>query len=92
MMRNPSNRSRIVAPFNSTPAGSFYADPVDHGGWVANVAPEHRAQWGREGAVMIRAQVDSFDVHGMPEALRKRDPFTTYREKKYGSLLPSAGH
>lgn len=77
MMRDPSNRSRIVPPFNSTPASSFYADPVDHGSWVANVAPEHRAQWGREGAAMIRAQVDSFDVQRMLEALRKRDPFTT---------------
>lgn len=89
---DPSNLSRIVPPFNGTPAGSFYADPVEHGGWVENVTPEQRAQWGREGAAMIKAQVDSFDVNGMLEALRKRDQFTRELEKKYGSLLPSAGH
>jgi len=90
-VRDPSNLSRFVPPYNGTPAGSFYADPTEHGGFVEPVTAEQRDQWGREGAELIKSQVASFDVSGMLDALRKRDQFTKELEKKYDGLLPAAG-
>ena len=89
--RDPSNLSRFVPPYNGTPAGSFYADPTEHGGFVEAVTAAQRDQWGKEGAALIKSQVASFDANGMLDALRKRDQFTKELEKKYGSLLPAAG-
>ena len=91
LIRDPSNLSRWVPPYNGTPAGSFYGDPVEHGGFVEPVTEEQRAEWGRDGAAMIRAQVAEFDVNGMLGALRARDEFTRELEERYGDLLPSAG-
>ena len=88
IVRDPSNLSRFVPPYNGTPAGSFYADPAEHGGFVEPITEEQRAAWGKEGAAMIEAQVASFDAQGMLDALRKRDEFTRELEKKYGDLLP----
>ena len=88
--RDPSNLSRFVPPFNGTPAGSFYADPSEHGGWVEPVTAAQRDDWGRRGAELIQSQVGSFDVNGMLDALRKRDQFTKELEKKYGDLLPDS--
>jgi len=88
---DPSNLSRFVPPAQGTPAGSFYADPVEHGGFVEPVTAAQREQWGREGAAYIRAQVAAFDANGMLDALRKRDQFTKELEKRYGGLLPAAG-
>ena len=89
--RDPSAVSRYVPPFSGTPAGSFYPDAVLHGGFVKPVTEAERAQWGREGADLIRSQVASFDVNGMLTELRKRDEFTKKLEKKYGDLLPGKG-
>jgi len=89
--RDPSNLSKFVPPYNGTPAGSFYADPTEHGGFVEPVTAEQRDQRGHDGAALIRSQVAAFDANGMLEALRKRDQFTKELEKKYGSLLPAAG-
>ena len=91
ILRDPSNLSRYVPPFNGTPAGSFYPDPAEHGGFVEPVTAEQREQWGREGAAFIKAQVAGYDANGMLDALRKRDEFTRELEKKYGDLLPAAG-
>lgn len=91
VLRDPSNVSRYVPPFNGTPAGSFYSDPVLHGGFVESVTPEQREQWGREGAEYIKSQVASFDVNGLLGELRKRDEFTKELEKRYGDRLPAAG-
>lgn len=91
LVRDPSNLSRWVPPYNGTPAGSFYGDPVEHGGFIEPVTEEQRAEWGRDGAAMIRAQVAEFDVNGMLGALRARDEFTRELEERYGDLLPSAG-
>lgn len=91
LMRDPSNLSRWVPPYNGTPAGSFYADPAEHGGFVEPITEEQRAEWGREGAAMIEKQVASFDANGMLDAMRKRDEFTRELEKKYGDLLPGVG-
>lgn len=90
IVRDPSNLSRFVPPYNGTPAGSFYADPAEHGGFVEAITEEQRAAWGKEGAAMIEAQVASFDALGMLGALRKRDEFTRQLEEKYGDLLPGA--
>lgn len=90
--RDPSNLSRYVPPFNGTPAGSFYADPVLHGGFVEPVTEEQRAQWGREGAEYIRGQVAAFDVNGMLAELRRRDEYTRVIEERYGDLLPGERH
>ncbi|MCW2370805.1 creatininase family protein [Sphingobium sp. B11D3D] len=89
--RDPSAVSRYVPPFSGTPAGSFYPDAVLHGGFVKPVTEQERAQWGREGADLIRSQVASFDVNGLLTELRKRDEFTKKLEKKYGDLLPGRG-
>ena len=86
--RDPSNLSRYVPPFNGTPAGSFYSDPVLHGGFVRAVTEEEREQLGTEGAAYIRSLVDAFDVNGMLEELRKRDEYTRVLEERYGDLLP----
>lgn len=86
--RDPSNLSRYVPPFNGTPAGSFYADPVLHGGFVEPVTEEQRAEWGAEGAAYIRSQVASFDVNAMLAELRARDEYTRVIEERYGTLLP----
>ena len=86
--RDPSNLSRYVPPFNGTPAGSFYADPVLHGGFVEPVTEGQRAQWGAEGADYIRSQVASFDVNAMLAELRARDEYTRVIEQRYGDLLP----
>ncbi|MEL1251140.1 creatininase family protein [Aurantiacibacter gilvus] len=86
--RDPSNLSRYVPPFNGTPAGSFYSDPVLHGGFVRPVTEEEREEWGTEGAEYIRSLVDSFDVNGMLEELRRRDEYTRVLEERYGDLLP----
>ncbi|MBO9581882.1 MAG: creatininase family protein [Sphingobium sp.] len=91
VIKDPSNLSRYVPPFNGTPAGSFYADPVMHGGFVESVTAEQRDQWAREGAELIKSQVASFDVNGMLGELRKRDEFTKELEKRYGDHLPAAG-
>ena len=88
--KDPSGLSRFVPPYNGTPAGSFYADPSEHGGWVTPVTQAQRAEWGRQGADYIAAQVAAFDVNGALEALRQRDAFTRELEKKYGDLLPGA--
>ncbi|MEN3747040.1 creatininase family protein [Sphingomonas sp. HF-S3] len=88
--KDPSGLSRFVPPYNGTPAGSFYADPSEHGGWVTPVTEAQRAEWGRQGADYIAAQVAAFDVNGALEALRQRDAFTRELEKKYGDLLPGA--
>jgi creatinine amidohydrolase len=85
---DPSNLSRYVPPFNGNPAGSFYADPVLHGGFVEPVTEQQREQWGREGADLIRSQVAAFDVNGMLAELRKRDDYTRELEKRYGDQLP----
>jgi creatinine amidohydrolase len=90
--REPGNLSRFVPPYNGTPAGSFYADPVLHGGFVEPVTAEDRRKWGQEGAAYIKSQVASFDVNGMLAELRKRDEFTKKLEQKYGDLLPRAGN
>jgi len=90
VVRDPSNLSRFVPPFNGTPAGSFYGDPSEHGGWVTPVTEKERADWGAQGAEMISAQVASFDALGALNALRKRDEFTKALEKKYGALLPGS--
>ncbi len=90
--RDPSNLSRYVPPFNGTPAGSFYADPVLHGGFVEPVTEAQREQWGREGADYIRSQVASFDVNGMLTELRRRDEYTRVIEEQYGDLLPGERH
>jgi creatinine amidohydrolase len=89
--RDPSNLSRFVPPYNGTPAGSFYADPTEHGGFVEPVTAAQRDEWGRDGAALIRSQVAGFDANGMLDALRKRDQFTRQLEKTYGGLLPAAG-
>jgi creatinine amidohydrolase len=89
--KDPSNLSRYVPPAQGTPAGSFYADPSEHGGWVEPITAAQRAEWGRDGAAYIEAQVAEFDVDGMLAALRRRDEFTRELEKKYGDLLPAAG-
>lgn len=86
--RDPSNLSRYVPPYNGTPAGSFYSDPVLHGGFVRPVTEEQREQWGTEGAEYIRSLVESFDVNGMLAELRKRDEYTRVIEERYGDLLP----
>lgn len=91
-VKDTSNLSRYVLPLNGTPAGSFIADPSEHGGWIEPVTAEQRDEWGRKGAALIESQVASFDVNGALAALRKRDQFTRELEKKYGSLLPSAGN
>lgn len=91
LIRDPSNLSRWVPPYNGTPAGSFYADPAEHGGFVESITEEQRAEWGRDGAAMIEKQVASFDADGMLGAMRKRDEFTRELEKKYGDLLPGTG-
>lgn len=88
--RDPSNLSRFVPPFNGTPAGNFYSDPVLHGGFVEPVTEEQRAQLGREGAEYIRSQVASFDVNGMLTELRRRDEYTRVIEERYGDLLPGS--
>lgn len=90
--RDPSNLSRYVPPFNGTPAGSFYADPVLHGGFVEPVTEAQREQWGREGAAYIRSQVAAFDVNGMLTELRRRDEYTRVIEERYGDLLPGERH
>ena len=89
--RDPSNLSRYVPPAQGTPAGSFYADPSEHGGWVDPVTAAQRAEWGRDGAAYIESQVAAFDVNGMLNALRQRDEFTKELEEKYGDLLPAFG-
>ncbi|MFD1786200.1 creatininase family protein [Sphingomonas floccifaciens] len=88
--KDPGNLSRFVPPYNGTPAGSFYADPSEHGGWVMPVSAAQRAEWGQKGADYISAQVAAFDVNGALDALRKRDQFTRELEKKYGTLLPGS--
>ncbi|MXO70239.1 creatininase family protein [Alteraurantiacibacter buctensis] len=88
VLRDPSQLSRFVPPFSGTPAGSFYSDPVLHGGFVEPISEEQRARWGREGADYIRSQVASFDVNGMLAELRRRDEFTRVLEERYGDLLP----
>jgi creatinine amidohydrolase len=88
--RDPGNLSRYVPPFNGTPAGSFYADPSEHGGWVTPVTEKERDDFGSRGADLISAQVASFDANGALDALRKRDEFTKELERKYGNLLPGA--
>lgn len=92
VLPDPSNLSRYVPPFNGTPAGSFYADPVLHGGFVEPVTEEQRAQWGTEGADYIRGQVASFDVGAMLAELRRRDEYTRVIEERYGDLLPGERH
>lgn len=89
--KSPDRLSRIVPPFSGTPAGSFYADPSEHGGWVTPVTMEQRQEWGQKGADYIYAKVAAFDVNGALEALRQRYLFTKELEKKYGSLLPGEG-
>jgi creatinine amidohydrolase len=89
--RDPSNLSRFVPPFNGTPAGSFYGDPAEHGGFVTAVTAEQREEWGRKGETLLDSQVAAFDANGMLDALRKRDQFTRQLEKKYGDLLPGNG-
>lgn len=86
--RDRSNLSRYAPPYNGTPAGNFYADPSEHGGWVTPVTAEQRAEWGRKGADYISQQVAAYDVNGMLDALRQRDRFTRELEKTYGPLLP----
>ncbi|WP_137681288.1 hypothetical protein [Aurantiacibacter suaedae] len=86
--RDPSQLSSYVPPFNGTPAGSFFSDPVLHGGFVRPITEEQREEWGTEGAEYIRSQVASFDVKGMLEELRKRDEYTRVLEERYGDLLP----
>lgn len=86
--KEPSALSRFVPPYNGTPAGNFYADPSEHGGWVTPVSEAQRTEWGQKGADYISAQVAAFDVNGALDALRKRDQFTRELEKKYGDLLP----
>lgn len=86
--RDPSQLSRYVPPFNGTPAGSFFSDPVLHGGFVRPITEEQREEWGTEGAEYIRSQVAEFDVNGMLEELRKRDEYTRVLEERYGDLLP----
>ena len=88
--KDSSNLSRFVPPFNGTPAGSFYADPSEHGGWVEPVTAQQRDEWGAKGVELISSQVNAFDVNGMLDALRKRDQFTKTLEQKYGTLLPGA--
>jgi len=92
ILRDPSNLSRWVPPTSGTPAGSFYGDPVDHGGFVQPVTAEQRAEWGQEGAAYIRSQVAGYDVNGMLGALRARDEFTKQLEEVYGDLLPGTPH
>lgn len=89
-LKDPSALSRYVPPYNGTPAGSFYADPADHGGWVTAVTEEERATWGQKGADLIASQVAAFDVNGALTELRKRYEFTKQLEKKYGDLLPGS--
>ncbi len=89
--KDPSNLSRYIPPFNGTPAGNFYADPSEHGGWVTAVTPEERQEWGQKGVELIESQVAAFDANGALEALRQRYLFTKELEKKYGSLLPGQG-
>lgn len=85
-----SDLSRFVPPFSGTPAGNFYADPSEHGGYVSPITAAQRDEWGSKGAALISSQVASFDVVGMLNALRERDKFTKQLEKKYGDLLPGA--
>jgi creatinine amidohydrolase len=89
--RDTSNLSRWVPPYNGAPAGSFIADPSEHGGFVQPITAEQRGEWGRDGAAFIESKVAEFDVNGMLNALRQRDEFTKELEKKYGALLPAAG-
>jgi creatinine amidohydrolase len=86
--KDKSDLSRFAPPFNGTPAGSYYADPSEHGGYVTAITAEQRAEWGQKGAALIESQVAAYDVVGMLTALRKRDEFTKTLEKKYGQLLP----
>lgn len=86
-----SDLTRFAPPFNGTPAGTFYADPSEHGGYVAPITVEQREEWGKKGAALIASQVGAYDVNGMLTALRKREEFTSTLEKKYGGLLPHAG-
>lgn len=89
--KDPSNLSRFVPPYNGTPAGSFYADPAEHGGWMTAVTAEQRQEWGQKGVELIDSQVAGFDINGALDALRKRYLFTKELEKKYGKLLPGEG-
>lgn len=88
--KDPSDLSRFAPPLNGTPAGNYYADPSEHGGFVTPVTAEQREEWGLKGAELIGSQVAAYDVVGMLAALRKRDEFTKLLEKKYGTLLPRA--
>ena len=90
--RPTDNLSRYVPPYNGTPAGSFYADPSEHGGWATAVTAEERREWGQKGVDVISSQVDAFDVNGALEALRKRYQFTQELVRKYGTLLPGENH
>lgn len=89
--RDPSNLSRFVPPTSGTPAGNFYADPSEHGGFVQPITAEQRSEWGQAGAAYIRSQVAGYDVVGMLNALRARHEFTKTLEQKYGTLLPAQG-
>lgn len=91
VLKADDNLSRYVPPFNGTPAGSFYADPSEHGGWATAVTAAERDEWAQKGVEMIDGQVAAFDVNGALDALRKRYLFTKQLEKKYGSLLPGEG-
>jgi creatinine amidohydrolase len=86
--KDKSDLSRFAPPFNGTPAGSYYADPSEHGGYATAITVEQRAEWGQKGAALIESQVAAYDVVGMLTALRKRDEFTKTLEQKYGRLLP----
>jgi creatinine amidohydrolase len=75
-------------PGSGNRVGSWYADPSQHGGWVTPVTAEQRAQWGREGAAMISAQVARYDVAGLLQGLRDHLEWTRKMEQKWGDLLP----
>jgi creatinine amidohydrolase len=77
--------NKIVGIWNGK-VPAFYADSSQHGGFVTPVTAEQRETWGKEGAAAIEAEVNSFDINGMLDALREHNEFTTRQEKRVETL------